>query len=267
MARRRKRQGSGSPSRGPFPGGTSEAMPSGLVGRMQRKRSLSDDEAALWAEVAQSVQPIRGHGKDSPRVPFRAVGDDSRLPQPPHPPHGHNLAGIVDKAQQAISSAADKTRSATPAPNLPSWQPPMATPATGPSEVPNIEPRKARRIARGHVPLDDVLDLHGMRQHEAQSALHGFLMRAQRSGFRFVKVITGKGSTPRNQHNRGSDHPEDIWSREQGGGVLRRMVPQWLASPEMRALVAGTRSAGRGHGGDGALYIQIKQLKRRSRSD
>ena len=62
---------------------------------------------------------------------------------------------------------------------------------------------------------------------------------------RFVLVITGKGT------------------REDGGerGVLKRQVPLWLRLPEFRGYVVGVEDAHIGHGGEGALYVQIRRQR------
>jgi DNA-nicking Smr family endonuclease len=78
-----------------------------------------------------------------------------------------------------------------------------------------------------------------MDQDRARLALQTFLFRAQAQGLRAVLVITGKGAT--------------------GEGVLRRRVPEWLAEPPLRALVAGLSPADRRHGGEGALYVALKR--------
>ena len=100
-----------------------------------------------------------------------------------------------------------------------------------------------------------MLDLHGMRQSEAHFALRHFVGRAQASGFKFVKVITGKGARP------GDDDPRPFLPGSPGGerGVLKRLVPEWLREADLRRLVVGTAAAGRGHGGDGALYIELRR--------
>jgi DNA-nicking Smr family endonuclease len=63
----------------------------------------------------------------------------------------------------------------------------------------------------------------------------------------FVLVITGKG--------RASDsNPER--------GVLRRQVPHWLGLPEFRSFVVGFEEAHIGHGGEGALYVRVRRVRR-----
>ncbi len=103
-----------------------------------------------------------------------------------------------------------------------------------------IEPNRRRRIvvqAKGD-PLRRI-DLHGMTQSAARQALVGFLTRAFEDHDRAVLVITGKGV--------------------QGDGVLRRMLPQWLAEPELRVMVAGSSLADPHHGGTGAAYVALKR--------
>ncbi|MDR3407821.1 MAG: Smr/MutS family protein, partial [Methylovirgula sp.] len=117
--------------------------------------------------------------------------------------------------------------------------------------VPGLAPleRRARqKLARGHMPVDAALDLHGLRQHEAHPALHGFLLRAQHQNAKIVLVVTGKG--------------ERAVEGGESGGVLRRAVPIWLRAPEWRNLVVGFEEAARHHGGAGALYVRVRRRDR-----
>jgi DNA-nicking Smr family endonuclease len=126
-------------------------------------------------------------------------------------------------------------------------------PAPPPSrmEPPPLAPlgrRLKQKIGRGSEPIDARIDLHGMTQASAHGALAHFLRRAQHDGARVVLVITGKGMRP------GADpHAER--------GVLKRQVPLWLESPELRSLVVGFESANIGHGGAGALYVRMRRLR------
>jgi len=97
------------------------------------------------------------------------------------------------------------------------------------------------KLAKGRLAIDGRVDLHGMTQGEAHSLLFGFLHRAHADGLRYVLVITGKGSSL------GS------------AGVLRRAVPDWLATPPFRTMVSGHDNAARQHGGGGALYVRLRR--------
>ena len=116
----------------------------------------------------------------------------------------------------------------------------------GPPPLAPLGRRMRQKLGRGSEPIDARIDLHGMTQADAHAALGHFLRRAQRDGARVVLVITGKGARS------GSDpHTER--------GVLKRQVPLWLESAELRPLVIGFESAGIGHGGAGALYVRVRR--------
>ncbi|MEO8925691.1 MAG: Smr/MutS family protein [Caulobacteraceae bacterium] len=125
----------------------------------------------------------------------------------------------------------------TPTPPAPAAAPlpPMARPAQA------IEPTRLHRLATGRLVLDGRLDLHAMSQDRARAALTAFLLRGHAEGRRAILVITGKGAF--------------------GGGVLRRRVPEWLAEPPLRGLIAGLSAAHRRHGGDGAIYVALKRAR------
>lgn len=97
------------------------------------------------------------------------------------------------------------------------------------------------KIARGRVAIGGRVDLHGMTQSEAHNLLLAFLRTAHDRELRYVLVITGKGSS------------------SGGEGVLRRAVPDWLATAPFRLLVSGYDEAARNHGGGGALYVRLRR--------
>jgi DNA-nicking Smr family endonuclease len=124
-----------------------------------RLRRLSEEEIALWIEVAKSVARRRGA-----TLPTLAAPRPAAAPAP----------------------AADET----PPPAAASTKPHRLA---GPPPLAPLERRLKRDLARGRAVVDGVLDLHGMSQAEAHHALRGFLVQAQMQGFRLVIVITGKG--------------------------------------------------------------------------
>ena len=139
-----------------------------------------------------------------------------------------------------------KARPAPPAPAAKAAAPAKLSPPLSP-----IDRRTRTRLGRGSVAIDGRIDLHGMTQAAAERRLRRFLADAQDDEAKLVLVITGKGrveTTPGSGRER---------------GVLRRMVPMWLAAPDMRSFVIGFDEAGPAHGGAGALYVRIRRLKER----
>jgi DNA-nicking Smr family endonuclease len=124
--------------------------------RPQRLRRLSDEEIALWAEVARGIKRRRG----------------AALPTPSNPP-----AGAPAPAPAPIAAEAPARRPTQ------RGAPPLAP----------IERRLKRELARGRGAIDAALDLHGLTQAEARLALRGFLRHSQTRGARLVIVVTGKG--------------------------------------------------------------------------
>lgn len=111
-----------------------------------------------------------------------------------------------------------------------------AKPRPAPEE---LEPRRQRRLARERDPIEATFDLHGYGRFDAEDRLKAFLGGSQARGLRAVLVITGQG--------------------RRGGGVIRASIHEWLQSPALRGVVSGFASAHRRHGGEGAIYITLKQ--------
>jgi len=121
------------------------------------------------------------------------------------------------------------------------------TPAAKPQPLTPLGRRQKQRVARGREPIGARIDLHGLTQSQAHDELLRLLRRAQLDGVRMALVITGKGS------------PRLDAATERG--VLKRQVPLWLALPEFRRLVVGFEDAHVSHGGQGALYVQLRRAQ------
>jgi DNA-nicking Smr family endonuclease len=130
-------------------------------------------------------------------------------------------------------------------PNMPLRVAPQREGATPvgrkPSRPTHLDLTTRKKLSKGSIPIDGRIDLHGLTQSEAHLLLLSFLHRAYMESRRYVLVITGKGSSY------GSD------------GVLRRVVPGWMATPSFRAIVSAHESAARHHGGAGALYVRLRR--------
>jgi DNA-nicking Smr family endonuclease len=201
-------------------------------GKRAAGSSLSEEERALWEHAARDLKPLK---EKKSRV------------------HTSDAAGDSPQRPRAQEKPAAPPRAVAPPAKI------AKTPA-GPPPLAPLDRRKARQIGSGRIEVEARIDLHGMRQSEAHTALRRFLTQAYAGGRRWVLVITGKGTPPA----RGSqEEPDDGASRGERG-VLRRSVPHWLAEPELRSIVVGFTAAAIRHGGDGALYVQ---LRRRDRPD
>ena len=158
--------------------------------------------------------------------------------------------GGAGKLDVAPARAKHATTPPLPSPPTRNRAPPPQ-PQLGPQLV-KLERRKARRIARGSDDIEARLDLHGMTQDDAHATLVGFVRRCHANGLRRVLVITGKGGTGRSHHA-----DDDVIPRPRG--VIKRNVPRWLGGAEIGSLVVSYTTAHVRHGGEGALYVQLRR--------
>jgi DNA-nicking Smr family endonuclease len=129
----------------------------------RRKRSLSEEERALWESVAKQTRPLR---KKPRAAKPQAVAAEAEMPV-----------------------TAKSIPSARPLP-------PAKVPRVPKPEAPPLAPlgrRERSQLSRGRKEIEARLDLHGMTQTRAHLALSGFLQRAHHDGLTFVLIITGKG--------------------------------------------------------------------------
>lgn len=169
------------------------------------QKTLSDEDRVLWNLVASSAVPLKGRAAPAVEPP---------QPAPPAP------------APARVAPAAG-----------------APVPEKKPSPPRHLDRPTLDKLAKGRLPIEARVDLHGMTQDEAYSLLFSFLHRAHASGLRYVLVITGKGSS------------------SGGDGVLRRSVPGWLAAPAFRMFVSSHEHAARHHGGSGAIYVRLRKVR------
>ena len=53
--------------------------------------------------------------------------------------------------------------------------------------------------------------------------------------------------------------PFDMELNLRSRGVLKSAVPRWLNEKEFAGMIAGTRTAHKKHGGEGAMYIYLRK--------
>lgn len=185
-------------------------------------RSGRGEDEKLWDFVIRSVTPLTAKGRIRQEQARREYIAPRPVPPEPMPP------------------------SMPPSPSLRDWRPEFGLKApVAPSALlaGATDRRTAERLRRGDIPVEAVLDLHGLRQGEAQAQFFRFIQQSARSGRRCVLVITGKGG---------------------GGGeagVLRRGLPLWIGLPAIAGQVLDFSPAKPRDGGDGAFYILLRRQR------
>jgi DNA-nicking Smr family endonuclease len=97
------------------------------------------------------------------------------------------------------------------------------------------------RAARAMPPAAPVLDLHGLGVKDALAATERFLREATAEGADEVRIVYGKGR------------------RSPGGrGVLREVVPRWLAA-DGRRWAASAIPEPDARGEDGAIRVRLRR--------
>jgi DNA-nicking Smr family endonuclease len=123
------------------------------------------------------------------------------------------------RGRPAVAPAEVATVSPVPARRVPSVAAPVVArpaPLNVGGQPPGVDTATWHKLRRGRA--ERKLDLHGMTAQHAFAALRIFLRTAHADRVRHVEVVTGRGDG-------------------EGGGVLRRELPLWLNSPDIRTLV------------------------------
>jgi len=189
----------------------------------------------LWTEVTKSVSPLKPPDKNILRV---------RRPDLPVSLQDDDTPKTRTKVRPASKSWAPL---ATHIHNTDRHLPHFNSVVVPQKPDKPLDQKLRRKIARGRVSIDATLDLHGMRQFEAHSALIHFVSAAFYRGDRNILVITGKGIK------------RTGYAEFEQKGVLRNLVPRWLKEPALVHMVAGIDAAAQNHGGAGALYLRLKK--------
>jgi DNA-nicking Smr family endonuclease len=170
-------------------------------------RGLSAQERALWARVAASVRPLPGRAAPA------------------------SIAASPVAASLKPQSATKPARAMPPVPARPVGAPVLAATLDGGWD---------RRLSKGAVRPDRVIDLHDHSLAHAHQALAMAVEEAALARARLLLVITGKGR---------ADRP----------GRIKGELAHWLDHASLRRHVAALRPASLRHGGTGAFYLVLKR--------
>jgi len=195
----------------------------------------------LWRKIAEGVTPLaktkhRRNARplatvhDEP-TPKRAADDDV-----PHKP-----------------GAAKDTRP-PPAKSHPRSEPP----ALVPGKFTDLDRNSGEKFRKGKMAVDAKLDLHGMTQNQAHSAVTHFVSGQHAKGARCVLIVTGKGKAGDPFSPKAAPHRFTMSSSR---GVLKEALPRWLNEPGLRPYILAISPAGPGHGREGAMYVLLKRKR------
>lgn len=214
-----------------------------------KRRDLSGEERDLWALATRDVKPSKNKrsGRDSKSS---TKGGDSVLhPSPALRGRGAGGEGASNRERQPVHAPSPSTRQTLgPAPQAGEGRRTRAAPAS--RAFGGGDPGADRKAAKGLIPIDARLDLHGMTEPAAQTRVTRFILGAREDGLRLVLVITGKGS-------RGVSG-----NCGEGRGVIRARFLDWIEQAPLRGAIARVAAAKSKDGGAGAFYVFLKRKTR-----
>lgn len=203
------------------------------MGKKDKENStsfLSKEDEELWQKITQKTKPL----SEKDRNRYENV-EITVAPKAVKPKKAAKTKSQTVSAQQSGNK--------------------KSIPKKSPPPLADIDRKKVRKISTDQINIQATLDLHGYRQEQAHATLRSFIRNCQSQDFRYVLIITGKGATKK-------PTAENHW-QDREPGVLKRSVPQWLSDPDMRDYVVGYSFAHAKHGGDGALYVQLRRNRPR----
>lgn len=218
----------------------------------QRKRTLREQEMALWQTVTRDVVPLRStvrlESPDTPpdTTPDTTIAEEAQRCRSSRAPEKLPLKAAPHRAQARLGPAfltvPRQDRSVT-APLSPASVSSGGSPerpdalfvemmkrtysvSSRPMELrvgvrrPGLDDTSWKSLTRGTLRVEAKLDLHGYIVHDAFECFLGFLHRARSRNLRCVEVVTGLGSGVQS-------------------GTIRRELPLWLQRTDVRDFILG----------------------------
>lgn len=185
----------------------------------EQRARVAKQEASLFQSALGGVKPIPPSDRYVPNAP---PGINTRIDKPKF------LTQAEDDAAVLRESLSDQFE----VDHLLDDDPSLSFSRSG------IGPDVVRKLRKGYWPVQDELDLHGLRRDAARDQIGDFLRRAARRKLRCVCIIHGKGL-----------------GSAGGEPVLRSMVHSWLEQKEDVIAFCAANMDGRSHG---ALIVLLK---------
>ena len=116
----------------------------------------------------------------------------------------------------------------------------------------SIDKNVYSRLKSGKINPEKTLDLHGLKYNEALNIVRSTIISSYNRHLRLILIVTGKG--------RKVDFNNTL-NIERQKGILRKSLPDWLDTNELRPLILNISSAHISHGGSGAFYVYLRKNK------
>ncbi len=95
-----------------------------------------------------------------------------------------------------------------------------------------------KQIKSNRLNFDAIIDLHGKTEVQAYESIKNFIKDCYSNSSKSIMIVTGKGPNSK--------------------GKLKLKTPLWLKSEELSKYVVGFETMPRNKGGEGALFVQLK---------
>ncbi len=188
----------------------------------------NSEDILLWRQLCAEVKPLpHCAGQEA----FQEVQKNLEIPKVSSPPRSQDRLFQQESATVKIS-AQDLLR---PQQKGRLHKNRAEIQHDSPKVFTELDGKRAQRFRSGKLKHDSVLDLHGLREHEAAEGFARFFAGAVRKKHRCLLVVTGKGS-----------------------GVLHRALARWLEYPTIRPYLAGVSAMPTHKGGSGAYSLYLR---------
>jgi len=177
-----------------------------------------------FTEAMSGVTPLSQNNRIIAKAPDMGT-------RPPHPPNSNDLEALAHLSDLVSGTAEmDITFSDEYIEG----------------SVKGFDRKLMQRLKDGLFPVQDYVDLHGLKKQEAESVIRDFLLRSHRIGLRCVLVIHGRGLNSENHIP-----------------VLKKRLPIWLSRGSVKKIILAFSTAKPYDGGTGAIYILLKRVRGR----
>ena len=119
---------------------------------------------------------------------------------------------------------------------------PVITKLLKPNTNFKLDLKTKRQISGKKLAFDAIIDLHGKKEIEAYNIIKNFIKNCYLNNYKSIIIITGKGTNNK--------------------GKLKLNTPLWLKSHELSKFVVGFETMPFNKGGEGALFVKLKNINK-----